>query len=176
MDAKRRREIILHTLQKADGPISASIFAQKFCVSRQVIVGDVALLRASGAEISATPRGYICHRDASARSPYEGILACRHTPAQLKDELYTIVDLGGSVLDVTIEHPLYGQLSGPLDLHSRYDVDLFLKRLESSDSAKPLSVLTDGIHLHRIGCQKEINFFIIKEALEKKGLLFNPSD
>lgn len=172
MDAKKRRNEILDRLKQADTPISASFLAQQLSVSRQIIVGDVAILRAAGAHISATPRGYIFD-DKTGAFPYEGLLACRHTPEQLQDELYAIVDYGGFIIDVTIEHPIYGQLSGPLNLGSRYDVDLFLEKIRNAENARPLSVLTDGVHLHRIGCKDEKTFQLIKKVLSQKGIIFS---
>lgn len=175
MDAKERRNEILSRLKRADAPVSASFLAQQLSVSRQIIVGDVALLRAAGAHISATPRGYIFDDETKA-FPCEGLLVCRHTPQQLREELYAIVDYGGFVIDVIIEHPIYGQLSGSLNLGSRYDVDLFLEKLQDTESARPLSVLTDGIHLHRIGCKDRETFLLIKDVLSEKGLIFSPSE
>lgn len=175
MDAKERRNEILARLKHANGPISASVLAQQLSVSRQIIVGDVAILRAAGIRISATPRGYIL--DDSARAfPYEGLLACRHTPQQLQEELYSVVDYGGFVIDVTIEHPIYGQLSGPLNLGSRYDVDLFLKKVREAENARPLSVLTDGVHLHRIGCKDRETFMLITKVLSEKGIIFSQTE
>ena len=175
MDANKRRSQILALLKKSQMPVSASSLAEQLSVSRQIIVGDVAILRASGAHISATPRGYVYEEEASA-FPYEGLLACRHSPDQLREELYTIVDYGGFVIDVTIEHPLYGQFSGALNLGSRYDVDLFLKQVREEDNAKPLSILTNGVHLHRIGCRDKETFDRIRNSLEDKKIIFASPD
>jgi len=170
--AEERRKKIVSLLKETRTAVSATTLAQKLKVSRQVIVGDVALLRAEGEHILATPRGYIY--DTSQTDPnygYEGVIACKHTFDQLKDELYTIVDFGGTVIDVTIEHSLYGQLSGSLDLSSRYDVDLFLQNV-AGDHDKPLSMLTGGIHLHRIGCRDADTFKRIQRSLSKQQILF----
>ena len=134
------------------------------------------MLRASGAQISATPRGYILESNPSSPFAYEGILACKHSSDQLCDELYTIVDFGGFVIDVTIEHSLYGQLSGVLNIGSRYDADLFLKQVQDTENAKPLSALTGGIHLHRIGCKGQETFILIKQALIEKGICFSEAE
>ncbi|MBN7773645.1 transcription repressor NadR [Clostridium aminobutyricum] len=171
MNALERRNLIVNELKNASSPISASSLASQLNVSRQIIVSDVALLRASGIDISATPRGYIL-ADQEIPSDYGfiGFLACKHTAQQLKEELYTIVDFGAEVLDVTIEHSLYGQLSGRLDLGSRYEVDLFLKKVQNGPDL-PLSILTEGIHLHKIGCKDEKTFELIKQTLTEKGML-----
>lgn len=173
MYAKKRRDKIIKMLNEADSPLSASSLASATKVSRQVIVGDIALLRAAGEHILATPRGYVLQNDSTDTSdyPYIGVLACKHDDANLLSELYSIVDLGGTVIDVTIEHSVYGQLSGILDIHSRRDADLFFEQVTTSNG-KPLSALTDGIHLHRIGCRDEETFALIKEDLSSKGLLY----
>lgn len=170
MNKTERRDNILKTIQKSEGPVSASALASQLQVSRQVIVGDIALLRASGYQISATPTGYIVEENhAYASFGYVGIIACKHGGDQLREELYTIVDFGGTVLDVTIEHSTYGQISGALDIRSRHDTDIFMEKLKESQS-RPLSELTDGIHLHRIGCKDKTTFDLILDSLVQKGI------
>ena len=172
MDTNTRRKEILNMLRCADQPLSATYIAKEFHVSRQIVVGDVALLRASGHQIDSTPRGYLLNSDVDPEDPfpYIGMVACNHNSDQVADELYVIVDFGGTAIDVTIEHPIYGQLSGTLDVHSRYDADMFVEKVKQY-STKPLSVLTSGIHLHRIGCRDEAAFLRIKTALKEKGFL-----
>ena len=98
-------------------------------------------------------------------------IAVKHYQDTLADELYTIVDLGGQVLDVIVEHPIYGQLTGKLHISSRYDVEQFMKKIDSG-IAKPLSQLTDGLHLHTIQCSNDEVYQRIIKALDKKGYLF----
>lgn len=172
--AAYRRKYIKDSLKKASQPLTATYFAKELCVSRQIIVSDVAILRASGMDILATPKGYITgSSDSGSDFPFTGIIACKHTPQQLVDELYTIVDFGATVIDVAIEHAIYGEISGILALSSRYDVDLFIKKVESEKNAAPISSLTDGAHLHRIGCRDKATFSLIKEALRDKGILIS---
>lgn len=172
MDAKQRRKLIVELLQKEDAPLSASSLAARLSVSRQVIVGDVALLRAVGQAISATPRGYVLDPPESPDTAfgYVGIVACCHTQEQLRQELYTVVDLGGTLIDVIIEHPIYGQITGPLNVGSRYDADQICQALRK-DASLPLSSLTGGTHLHRIGCRDRESFQRIKESLYRYGYL-----
>ena len=138
-----RKEKIIEEIKKSNKPISASTLAKKLGVSRQIIVGDVALIRASGTNIIATPRGYILD---SKQQNQTYTIAVNHSQEQMADELYTIVDLGGCAIDVIVDHPVYGQLTGKLHLSSRYDVDQFIKKV-NNNQAKPLSQLTDGLHL-----------------------------
>lgn len=167
MEAARRRNAILDRLRASKVPVSASLLAGEFSVSRQIIVGDIALLRAAGEAISATPRGYLLAREA------QGLLrtvACRHGIDGTRQELYLLVDNGCSVLDVVVEHAVYGQLVGQLQLHSRYDVDQFMDRL-GQEGNKPLSTLTEGIHLHTLRCPDEAAYERARDALLAAGFL-----
>ncbi len=166
MQAEKRRQAILKYLRQASRPVSAGFLAERFSVSRQAVVGDVALLRASGADISATPRGYVI---LEADRGLVRRIACRHDAAGMEAELCAVVDQGCSVLDVIVEHPVYGQLTGPLQLASRYDVGQFLSRCAG---ARPLSDLTGGIHLHTLSCPDEDAFCRVREALGALGILW----
>ena len=167
MEAASRRQAILDRLRTADRPVSAPALAAGLNVSRQIIVGDIALLRAGGAEISATPRGYVLPR---ATDGITRTIACRHTLAQTGQELDILVDNGCTVLDVIVEHPVYGQLTGQLQISSRYDVEQFLARIRDSDAA-PLSMLTGGLHLHTLCCPNEDAYTRACAALKAAGLL-----
>lgn len=169
MEAASRRQAILDRLRTADRPVSASALAAGLNVSRQIIVGDIALLRAGGAEISATPRGYVLPR---ANDGITRTIACRHTLAQTGQELDILVDNGCTVLDVIVEHPVYGQLTGQLQISSRYDVEQFLARIRDSDAA-PLSMLTGGLHLHTLCCPNEDAYTRACAALKAAGLLLD---
>ena len=169
MEAASRRQAILDRLRSADRPVSASALAAGLNVSRQIIVGDIALLRAGGAEISATPRGYVLPR---ATDGITRTIDCRHTLAQTGQELDILVDNGCTVLDVIVEHPVYGQLTGQLQISSRYDVEQFLARIRDSDAA-PLSMLTGGLHLHTLCCPNEDAYTRACAALKAAGLLLD---
>lgn len=146
MEANLRRTQIKLLLEKADSAISASSLAAKFEVSRQIVVGDIALLRASGSNIVATPKGYIVNKQ---QVGLRKLIPCKHGLKELTAELYAFVDNGGTVVNVSIEHPLYGQLTGNLNLSNRYDVDCFVEKTKKLQAA-PLSLLTDGVHLHEV--------------------------
>ncbi len=169
MNAEMRRNEILKILSHADSPVSAKILANKLNVSRQVIVGDVAILRACGSNLIATPKGYILQ--SKLQMTDKGIshqIACAHDAEGMLSELYAIVDAGCKVIDVIVEHPVYGQLIGLLQLSTRNDVDEFIIRCSE---AQPLSYLTGGLHLHTVLCPDEAAFERAKEALNKLGIL-----
>ncbi len=169
MNAAQRRELILKKLSDAQEPLSASALAASLGVSRQIVVGDVALLRAGGEHIDATPRGYQLH---AVSRGYTGILACIHsTEEQLRAELYTVVDQGGVVVDVTVENSLYGELRGNLNVASRYDADNFLRHAATAPESL-LSRMTGGVHLHTLHCPDSETFERIKQQLAQKGILY----
>ena len=167
MDSEARRKALAARLREAEGPLSAAALARELSVSRQIIVGDVALLRAGGEEVTATPRGYVLD------GPRPGIVrtvACVHSGADMERELTLVVDQGCTVENVIVEHPVYGQITGPLALSSRYDVGEFLRRVREC-GAQPLSALTDGVHLHTLRCPDEGGFERARAALDQAGFL-----
>jgi len=169
MNAAQRRKEILTILTAVSSPVSAFVLADKLNVSRQIIVGDIALLRAAGSLIIATPRGYIL------QNPDKGIryqIACVHDAAGMKEELFAVVDNGCKVLDVTVEHPVYGQITGMLQIANRADV---LQFLDKCAGARPLSSLTDGLHLHTISCPNEEAYLRVKAALTDFKILLPDS-
>ena len=168
MHAEERRETILKLLRQSAQPVSASTLAGQLSVSRQIIVGDIALLRAGGADIFATPRGY-CLQNAAAAGLTRRV-AVRHDEAGMEAELNTMVDNGCTVVDVIVEHQVYGQLVGQLQVSTRYEVNQFLA-LAAQDSVHALSELTDGIHIHTLRCPDEAAFQRVWEALDAEGFL-----
>ena len=165
MTAGERRNAILETLKQGNGPYNATVLAANFGVSRQVVVADIALLRAAGAEINATPRGYVMGQAAKGLVRR---IACRHRAEDTVQELNIIVDNGCTVLNVVVEHPIYGELIGALQLKNRYEVSQFVSSLSH---ARPLSLLTEGVHLHTVLCPDESAYERICEQLSQAGIL-----
>ncbi len=170
VDGETRRARMIQLLQQAKEPIPGARLAREMGVSRQVIVQDIALLRAVDKNILSTNKGYVLfHKQAegSTRSFH-----VRHTDDQIADELNTIVDCGGSVKDVTVEHPIYGQISVDLIIRSRLDVENFVAQVEAYRT-KPLNNLTDGAHFHTVTARREAVLDCIGEELRKKGYLLD---
>lgn len=169
LSSDKRRKEILEKLKESEEPLTGSDLAELMGVSRQVIVQDIALLRAEGKEIFATPQGYFL---AKSRMPSKisRVYAVKHNFDRLEEELLLMVDLGGKVVDVIVEHPVYGEIKGNLMLSCRKDVYDFVQKLKSSQ-AKPLSSLTSGVHLHTVEAEKNEILEGIYEALKEKGLL-----
>lgn len=168
MIAETRRRKIFEILSDASAPVSAGTLAAQLDVSRQVIVGDIALMRASGTSVSATPRGYMLEEE---KGGLLRTIACVHTLDNMEEELNAIIDNGCEAVDVIVEHAVYGQMKGELRLVSRYDVGCFMKKLRET-AAPPLSTLTNGVHLHTIRCPDEAAFERVCAALETLGILF----
>ncbi len=170
MNAEQRRSQILACLEQTNEAVSATTLAGKFRVSRQIIVGDVAILRAAGKDIVATPRGYFLQSRQEKNGVFH-MIACLHEGKRMEEELNICVDHGCTVVDVVVEHPVYGQLEGRLDVSNRYEVKRFVKRVEEQ-SAHALSELTDGVHLHTLKCPDEEAFIRVKAALSAAGFLY----
>jgi transcriptional regulator of NAD metabolism len=170
-DAKRRRNTLLEKLKEAGRPVTGSQLAKELGVSRQVIVGDFAILRAAGVEVYATPQGYVLPLAGTAKV-MRATLACKHGKEELEDELAVILDNGGKVLDVVVEHPIYGEIKANLMLFSRHDLELFIKKLEYSKAA-PLSAITGGVHLHTVEVENREALARIEDELKIRGLLIS---
>lgn len=189
MTGEERRNGLLNTIREADAPISGAALARKYQVSRQVIVQDMALLRAAHHEIYATPKGYVS-LPAQADSAKDkknvpgtsmtarACVSCReykvsHTDEQIEDELNTIVDMGGKVLDVIVKHEVYGTIRADLPIQCRRHVQEFMEEIQSGKS-KPLKNLTSGnVHYHNIEADSEETLDLIEQELRKKGYLLS---
>lgn len=170
MEGDMRRDKIIDLLSGSSTPMSGSELARQFGVSRQVIVQDIALLRAINKNILSTNKGYILFNPTAAAEKSKRAIPVHHTDAQIQDELYTIVDYGGTVLDVIIDHAIYGPITVDLILKNRQDVDDFVTKINTIH-AKPLNYLTDGDHLHTVMADTEPILDVIEEKLLQKGYL-----
>ncbi len=163
----RRRRLVAY-MRAHTGPVPGAELARRLHVSRQCLVQDVAMLRASGEEIVSTPQGY--RLPAARVAAHRAILACQHAPERTEEELQILVDHGVRVLDVVVEHPLYGELRGSLMLESRRDVDDFLRRWRRKQ-ATLLSSLTRGVHLHTVEASRRDMIARAKARLDARGFL-----
>lgn len=166
MTGSDRRQEILKNIKESDRPVSGSKLAKDYDVSRQVIVQDIALLRASGYDIISTNRGYVLEGQACA----ERVFKVRHTDEQLETELCTIVDLGGQVKNVMVNHKVYGHIEAELGITSRRKVKEFLADIESGKST-PLKNITSDYHYHTVTADSEETLGMIEEELRKLGFL-----
>ena len=163
-DARRRR--IVDILTAAEAPVAGAILGEQLGVSRQVIVQDIALLRSQGHAITTTHYGYQLDKPSRCTR----LVKVRHTVEQIADELEAVVDLGGTVDDVLVNHRTYGQISARLDIASRRDIKRFVDDIASGKSS-PLSTVTSGYHFHHISAASEELLDEIEQALADKGYI-----
>ena len=166
MNITERRKEILNLLQNADGPIAAKDLAARFHVSRQVIVQDMAVIRASNPGIISTHRGYILQQESDFAREYK----VRHRDDQAAEELRLIVDCGGRVKNVSIHHRVYGRITAELDINSRQDVQEFLETLNDSKSML-LGNATSGYHYHLVEAASKERLDLIEDKLKQAGFL-----
>ena len=168
MDAKNRRKRLLDMLTGSETPVTGTALSRDLGVSRQVIVGDIAILRAAGFDVFATPQGYTLPK-VSVPSAVTARLACRHDRDNWAKALEIIIDNGGRVVDDIVEHPIYGEITANLMLGSRRDLGEFLQKLEKG--AEPLSAITGGIHLHTVEVPSREVLSRIENELKAEGIL-----
>lgn len=166
-DERRRR--LLDLLSSARRPVSGGELGQRLGATRQTVVQDIAILRARGEPIVATSRGYLL---ASSLVPnhHRAILAVCHRPDQTEDELSLLLDLGLRVVDVIVDHPIYGEIRGMLMLDSREDLAEWLRGLRER-RAHLLSELTEGFHLHTVEAPRPDLLERARAALRRRGYL-----
>ena len=167
MNGTQRRRKLLDMMRQASTPLSGGALGRETGVSRQVVVQDIALLRTAGYPILSTGRGYILNDKSGGCTR---VFKVCHSDEQVEDELQTIVDLGGCIVDVSINHRVYGKVSAPLNIKSRRDTHNFQTELASSKSTL-LSSATSGYHYHTIRADSEEILNEIEEALRAKGYL-----
>jgi transcriptional regulator of NAD metabolism len=168
MEGSRRREQLMNILKDQAEPIPGGELSRLLGVSRQVIVQDIALLRASEVNIISTTRGYLIYHTDSPR--VKRIFKVKHTTEQIEDELCTIVDSGGKILDVLVTHEIYGEITTALIIRNRQDVYDFVKKVNEKKIV-PLKELTDGVHQHTVEADSEETLNRIEKALGDKGYL-----
>ena len=166
MTGVQRRKKILEMLGQSSTPLSVGAPGRAVGVSRQVVVQDIALLRTEGHPVLATARGYVLE----VPHQTERLFKMCHTTEQTREELNTIVDLGGEVLDVMVNHRIYGKVSAPLNIRSRRDVEAFVENIRTGRST-PLLNVTSGYHFHHVAADQEEILDEIEAALREKGFL-----
>lgn len=167
---EERREALLQELKEASGAVKGSSLAEKFGVSRQVIVQDIAILRARDIVIMANSNGYYIPKPSKSERNIKTIFVQHSRYDEIEKELQLIVDMGGKILDVIVMHPIYGEIRCPLEINSRYELDRFIEAIRKNQAA-PLSSLTGGEHIHTIEVPSDAIHEKILEALDGMGIL-----
>lgn len=173
MEGESRRNKIIEILSQAEKPVSGDKLAKAVNVSRQVIVQDMALLRANGVKIYSTNRGYIIEKT-------EDSMCCRvfkvtHSDEDTETEMNLIVDLGGHILDVFVYHRVYGIIRGDLKVKSRLDVRNYMEQIYSGKSSL-LKNITSSYHYHTVAAESEQILDMIQKELADHHFLAQLSD
>ena len=166
MKGDKRRKAIVNLLLASKKPVSGAELSEQFNVSRQIIVQDITVLKGLGYEILSTHNGYVMQK-----SPFlERVFKLKHTTEQTEDELTTIVDLGGTVVDVFVWHKVYGKISATLNIFSRLHVKQFLEGVRTGKSTELMNI-TGGYHYHTVRAESESILDKIGEILKEKGYI-----
>jgi len=170
LNGEERRKQLIKILEDSSKPISGTELARQFDVSRQVIVQDIALLRAINKNILATNKGYVLFREKDQKNKVQRTVCVSHADQDILDEFECILDFGAGILDCTVEHEIYGQISVELVIQSMEDAKKFVCQLEKCES-KSLNILTGGIHYHTIEAASVRILDAVERALDEAGYL-----
>lgn len=168
LSATQRRKEIIKLLIKENKALKGIYIANTFSVTRQIVVKDIAILRAEGNKIIATPEGYIISNNDNVL--YKRIFAVCHSSDDIKMEFSSIIKYGGIIDDVIVEHPVYGELKAMLMIKTLNDIENFITNFNNNE-VKPLSALTSGIHLHTVSAESEEILNLIESELKLKNII-----
>lgn len=171
MNGEQRREKIIEIIKNSDSPVSGTALAKLVNVSRQVVVQDIALIRANGVNIFSTNRGYVIQESGE----YSRVFKVVHTDDEVEEELNLIVDLGGYVKDVFVYHKVYDVIKADMNIKSRRDVKKYLNDIASGKSSL-LKKITSDYHYHTVLAENEEVLDMIQEELQAKGFLAKLQD
>ena len=172
MDNQMRREKLYEMLENAEEPLTGVVLSKALNVTRQIIVGDVALLRSSGKKIISTARGY----QLAGEVPEKGFhqeFRCQSRKmdaAELEAELNVVVDNGGIVHGLTLTHEVYGVIQVPMDLYSRREVRQYMERLKE-EKGPLITTLTQGRHVLQVEARNDEDLEALGEGLKEMGVL-----
>ncbi len=170
MNGEQRRTKIRQMLLAAQQPLTGTALARELRVSRQIIVQDIALMRAENTAILSTNKGYLLRPEETGSVQPKRVFFVRHTTEQVLEEFLTIIDLGGRILDVAVEHELYGSIRADLLIENAQDAADFVERLENCRD-NLLKALTDDCHYHTVAAPSEKLLDLIEAELRARGLL-----
>ena len=159
MTGSDRRKQIVDQIRNSTTPVAGKVLAAAYDVSRQVIVQDIALIRAAGYDIISTNRGYIINEPAAVSRVFK----VKHTDAQVEEELTEIIDLGGIVRNVMVNHRVYGHMEAEINITSRRKVTEFMDDI--------LKNITSDYHYHKVEADSEETLDLIEDMLRNKGFL-----
>lgn len=166
MKAEQRRREIVTALMSADRPLSGGQLSEQTGVSRQVIVQDIAVLKAAGYDILSTHTGYIIN----SAPTVERVFKVHHNSDRTEEELCGIVELGGTVVDVYVWHKVYGKIGAILNIFSKQGVQRFMEGIQSGRSTELMHV-TGGYHYHTVRADSEAVLDRIQQYLTQNDYI-----
>lgn len=166
MNGEKRRENLLKILQESDGAVSGTKLAEKFQISRQVVVQDIALLRAKNHNIISTHKGYVLQNSGRIQRVFK----VKHSAEKMLEELNLIVDCGGDIEDVFVYHKLYGVIRAQMNVKSRRDAKKYVDGIEGGVSV-PLEQITSEYHYHTVSADSKGTLDEIQKELQNRGYL-----
>jgi len=164
-----RRAELLRILNGAEMPVTGSTLSSLLGVSRQAVVNDIAILRASGEAISGGPQGYRIGRVSGLIE----VIHCNHPPERGREEWEILLDRGIAVLDVGVDHSVFGEIRAPVVVETRADIDRHAATITAAGEA-PLSVITGGRHTHTVRAPNHDALDAAKRELHERGILDEP--
>ena len=170
LNGEERREELIKILENSTSPVSGTYLAGHFDVSRQVIVQDIALLRAVNKNILATHKGYLLFREKDQKNSVQRVICVNHRDEDILNEFECILDFGAKILDCTVDHDVYGQITVELMIQSMDEARKFITKMENGRS-KSLNNLTGGFHYHTIEAKNDRILDAVERALEEAGYL-----
>lgn len=170
MKPKERQEAIIDLLQNSEEPITGQQLADRFAVSRQIIVGDITKLKNQGHYISSGKKGYEFKDVAQWGEKCRRTIKVMHAADDMPDEVRLICENGAVVNNVFIIHPIYGRLEVTLMLRTMEDCERFSRNM-LKDKKGLLCDLTNGIHHHVISAPTEKILDNAVADLRRRGFL-----
>ena len=171
MKGEERRNQLLNILASSNVPVPGSALSRELNVSRQIIVQDISLLRANGAVIYSTNKGYLLQEE----KKHSRVFKVFHSDEQVEEELSAIVDAGGQIRDVFVYHKVYGVIKADMNIKSRRAIRTYMEEISTGKSSL-LKNVTSGYHYHTIDAESEEILNAIQEELAQKGLLAKLQD
>ncbi len=127
-------------------------------------------MRAENYGIISTNKGYILRSERTGNTQPKRVFFVKHNTDQVAQEFNTILELGGKILDVAVEHEIYGQICVDLMIETNAEAADFCEKLLTCRD-NPLKVLTDDCHYHTVAAPSEKLLDLIEEELQQKGFL-----
>lgn len=165
-----RRIKILALIQEATTPLNGSVISKQMGVSRQVIVQDIALLRANKHDIISTNRGYLINTPTNEVDTFTRVFKVAHSDDDIAKELLCIINLSGQVLDVFVDHDVYGKISVDLNISTTQDIENFVVSMQD-DEVSPLKNITNEHHYHTVKAPTVKLLDLIEAELRESGFL-----